>query len=394
MKSIMIDSVVEGRLSAHLGGDLPDLDTIVVFEATVLSTRPLSKDGTIWENATITRATLGEMAGILAEGTQVPLHTLHMQGEELPVGRFFYAEAFDLNDGHSELRALFYLPKTETKLIADIEAGVIQALSVGISTKTLLCSECGFDYLSADADYINLIERTCDKGHEIGKDGIHAVGAGLKRWRETSLVSIGASKDAAIHSRSKTRLSPAQQHRLAASEGSKDITLVATIQSSKEIDMTLAEFTVELTASNSAKVTAEAATEVATAGLTAATETIVGLQAQIADLTTQLAAADNAEQLALLIAERDTAVASAAVAVEAAASPLVFLQDQAVKALIASGQKSPGAPETIAECIAAIESSSTNLVNLMANAGKSSAADAIGNAAKGNTSLDAFRVNR
>jgi hypothetical protein len=394
MKSITIDSVVEGRLSAHLGGDVPALDSIVVFEATTLTTRPLSKDGTIWENATVTRTTLGEMAASLNGGALVPLHTLHLQGHELPVGRFFYAETFDTTDGHTELRALFYLPKTEEKLIADIEAGVIQALSVGISTTSLLCSECGFDYLAAGSDFIHIIERTCDKGHEIGVDGVHAIGAGLKRWRETSLVSIGASADAAIHARSKSRLSPAQQYRLAASEGSKDITLVATIQRLKDTEMTAAEFTAALTASAEAKVRAEVALTAAQAETVTAAETVVGLQAQVTDLTAQLAAASDADVSASLIAERDTAVASVASANAEAATTLAFLQSQATKALIASGSANPVAPETIADCITSIETSSINLVNLMANAGKSLAADAIANDAKSMPALGAFRVKR
>ena len=387
MKSIPIDANIESHIRSHFGGDAPAFNDIVVFEATVLSTRPLDKDGTIWERARNTRATLAEMAEWVNGGNQVPLHTNHLQGYEMPVGRFFYGEVFDLPDGHSELRALFYLPKSETKFISDIETGVIQALSVGISHKAILCSECGWDYLSEESDYVNLIERVCANGHEIGKDGVHAVGAGLKKWRETSLVSLGASKDAAIHSRSKTRLTPAQQIRLAASDGSKDITLVATIKSDpEELEMDLSALVEKVEKGAVELNAAQTALKASQTELQASQARVAELEAALQEAESKLSA--NAEASA----KTEELTASLTAATEASETALTFLQDQAVKALVASGTTNPEAPKTIADCISAIETSGKLLANLFAGAGNSVAADA-GTGVSGTPStLAAFKV--
>lgn len=385
MKSINIDATIEERLRAHFKGDAPNFNDIVVFEATVLSTRPLNKDGTIWEKARNTPATLHEMAEYLNAGNQVPMHTNHLQGYEMPVGRFFYGEVFELQDGISELRALFYLPKTEAKFIADIEAGVIQALSVGISHKAILCSECGWDYLGDESDYVNLIERTCANGHEIGVNGVHAIGAGLKKWRETSLVSLGASPDAAIHSRTKTRLSPAQQVRLAASDGSKDITLIATITDQKDTEMDPKEFIASLDAKSTEIAELKASASAKDAELKASNDRVTALEAENTELKTKLEAAEDSKKVEEL-------TASLTEAKDTADKSLSFLQDQAVKALVASGQTDPKAPENVADCIAAIETSGKNLVNLFAGAGNSVSADAGQESGKAIPNLAAFKV--
>src|SRR5680860_1334153 len=120
-------------------------DDIVVFEATAVNTLPLNKTGSIFENARITRATLTHMAeSVNSKNESVPLHTLHLQGDELPVGKVFHAYVQDLADGQAELRAHFYLARSESKLIEKMNLGILDEVSIGLKSKELLCSKCGW----------------------------------------------------------------------------------------------------------------------------------------------------------------------------------------------------------------------------------------------------------
>lgn len=190
---------------------------IVVFEASVANTRPLNKMGSIFNQGRITEDTLRQMASALNSGQEsVPLHTLHMQGGELPIGKVFQAEVVQAPDGEAELRAMFYIPASETGLVERINLGIVDEVSVGVKSKALLCSKCGFDYFSADAGFENLYSMTCEAGHTVGDDGTHVKLSGLDKWMELSLVSRGAASKPKILGRTKQIMGKETYDRIAA----------------------------------------------------------------------------------------------------------------------------------------------------------------------------------
>jgi hypothetical protein len=217
-KSVVITPRIQNLIQKNNGGESVDLNSIVVFEASVLNTRPLTKPGSIFDKGRVTEDTLKQMATYLNSGGFVPLQTLHPNGDELPIGRFFYAEMLPstLGDGSSELIAMFYLPKDDDN-VPKLENGIIDEVSVGFVGQQLMCSECGWDYRSPEATYLNFFDRVCANEHTLGNDGVYLKINGLDRWTETSLVSKGAAHNAKILGRAKQRLGQEQYERLAAS---------------------------------------------------------------------------------------------------------------------------------------------------------------------------------
>lgn len=390
MKSIAITPKVIERLKANLGGETPDLNDLVVFEAMVLSSRPLSQRGSLFNKATNSRSTLVEMAEILNKGGHVPLHTLHKSGSELPIGRFFHAGVSDMADGHTELSAMFYINKKDhPELVSSIESGVIEAVSVGLVHRSLLCSECGWDYKGEDASFFNFWDQTCANDHVIGENGVHLNCVGAENWFETSLVSRGADKTASIVNRAKARLSEEERGRLAASGVPFEaFALVATQKQKDTNDMSIAELTTRLETLAGEKAVLTAQMAEANTALTAANARIAELEAAVAATP-----ADNADELTAAQTQVTELTASLDAANTEKDAALTFLKEQAVKALIASGQSDPKAPDTVAECIAAIGESKMNLVNLLANAGNSIPADA-GADKRQSVAVNAFKTRK
>lgn len=192
-------------------------DDIVVFEAAAANSKPLNKMGSIFNLGRITEDTLRQMAQSVNAGEEsVPLHTLHAQGYELPIGKVFQAEVIRLADGEAELRTMFYLPKSEASMVEKINLGIIDEVSVGLKSKALLCSKCGFDYFSAEAGFENLYSQTCENGHTVGVDGTHVKLSGLDKWMELSLVSRGAASKPKILGRTKQVMAKETYDRIAA----------------------------------------------------------------------------------------------------------------------------------------------------------------------------------
>lgn len=201
----------------RISGTTVAASDIVIFEAAVANTRPLNKMGSIFNQGRISEDTLRQMASALNSGEEsVPLHTLHMQGGELPIGKVFQAEVLQASDGEAELRAMFYLPASETSMVEKINLGIIDEVSVGLKSKALLCSKCGFDYFSAEAGFENLYSMTCESGHTVGDDGTHVKLSGLDKWMELSLVSRGAASKPKILGRTKQVMGKETYDRIAA----------------------------------------------------------------------------------------------------------------------------------------------------------------------------------
>jgi hypothetical protein len=276
-KRLEMTDEIQARIHAAAGSEI-DVTKVVVFETVAANTRPLSKRGSIFHKGVIDASLLAEMAGIPAQGG-VPLHNMHLQGMEHPVGKTFYAGITMDDMGQPELRAQFYLPLTEVDLISKLDTGVIDEVSVGIRPKHIFCSACSFDYASDKATMMNFFDQVCENDHTIGKDGVHVQLKGLDRWMELSLVSAGAADKPKIVGRTKALLGADDYQKLAATGKVPDATtLFATV---KDQPMSVPDFNklvTDLTAS---------AGQVAT--LTAANAT---LTANAADLTARLAAAE------------------------------------------------------------------------------------------------------
>lgn len=228
----------------RITGTAVEASEIAVFETSALSTRPITKTGSIFHGARPSEDLLRQMALKLNSGEEsVPLHTLHQQGSELPIGRVFQAEVISAGDGESELRALFYLPKSEEDLVQKINLGILDEVSVGVSSQQMLCSKCGFDYLGEEADFSNLWSQTCNSDHTLGEDGAHIKMIGLDKWMELSLVSRGASSKPKIMGRAKQVMGKETYDRIAASGVAPEAVVLFTGSQEKEPAMTVkAEF--------------------------------------------------------------------------------------------------------------------------------------------------------
>src|SRR5690606_17876502 len=87
---------------------------------------------------------------------------------------------------------------SEKEVLAKVDSAVVDEVSVGLLTQHAFCSECDFDYFGPEATFTNIVMATCDQGHEIGVDGVHAKLVGLVDWAELSLVGSGAARNAKV----------------------------------------------------------------------------------------------------------------------------------------------------------------------------------------------------
>lgn len=311
-------------------------EDIVVFEAAAFSTAPLSKPGSIFHGARASRALLEEMMNALNLNEQaIPIHTMHMQSIELPVGRAFHASIRDEPNGDAILIVMFYLPKDDP-LVAKINLSVLDEVSVGVKPVSGLCSKCGFDYFGADADFEHLYSQTCENDHVLGQDGTHLKLVGLDRWMELSLVSRGASNKPKILSRTKQLLEQGDYDRIAAS-GKPVEAMVLFTSTNMEIPEMPTDITPVLEAltvlttkvdAMEAKLNAEPAAPVVVEPVVPAV--VEADTAAVDALNAQLAAA-NAQ-----IADLEAAAAAAAAKEPAVIEPVVAPADLPVGGLAAS----------------------------------------------------------
>lgn len=308
-KSVNIDERVLSLIEASTG-ERPAADQIVVFEATVASTRPIIKRGSIFNGAVMSREMLVEMSSKLNSGSEsVPLHTLHRQDDELPVGRVFYSEVLPNEDGITyDLRAMFYLPASQKELVDNINLGVIDEVSVGVKSQKMLCSACGFDYLGEDADFGNFWDQTCENGHTIGVDGTHVMMLGLDSWMELSLVSRGASSRAKIAPSARQRLSRETYQRIAASGVQPEAVVLFANQKGWEEMTDLTPVLAKLDALAAASVKADELT----VKLSEIEATKVEIEAKLAEVEAQKAETDaKLSEVEAKLAEAETKLAAA-----------------------------------------------------------------------------------
>lgn len=327
MKHLPMTPALAELITKAVGVDV-DTSKLTVFETIALNTKPLpGKGGTIFEKAVVEPITLTQMVDFINAGNHIPLIADH----ELfgaPKGRFFHAGLYyDPEAGFDslEMRALFYLDETERALIDKIDAGSLDEVSVSFLSTQFLCSECGWDYFEFGTDS-NIRSHTCENGHTIGEDGVHAKLVGLNQFIELSLVVRGAADKPKIVGKSQAKLAPETAYRLAAHGFEPDALVVNASLGEENMSDLNATMVTDLVAAKTEVGVLTAQLGVKDAAITSLTSERDTAVSRVSELETELAAAKDAkpEDYETAKSERDEAVS--------------FLQEQTNHLLVASGK--------------------------------------------------------
>jgi hypothetical protein len=356
-----------------VAGTQVDPQSIAIFENVANNTLPVKQAGSIYNGSTMTAQFLAQMLAHVKAGESVPMQTFHQLNKELPLGKVFDAQIVPLDAKNSELRTLFYITRLgNAALIDGLNSGTIDEVSSTTRPANALCSaaDCGFDYLSGEADVMNWIEQTCANGHTIGKGGTHLVLSNLDRFFELSIVGLGAADHAKVLGRSKQIMARggAEYQRLAASaapQHSHAHTLLSASATHQEKPVM---------AENTGAGVAELATQ------------LVTLSTSVGTLTAELAASKGivtgitAERDALTakVTELTAAVAAGAEAAKLSADHgvmLAFLQEQHLKAQTTAGVKEPKKLDVVADLIAGLTENGKHIGLILAAGGKAAAAE-------------------
>ena len=335
MKQVEKTGEVLNALRASYGADA-NLDALTVFEVIASNSLPLRKSKGIYAGAVNTAALHADLAAWMGRES-VPVQVQH-NTETQPFGRAFHGK---VTNGGSELRALIALDNTvHPDVVAKCNSGTLDQVSIGILPKSVTCSKCGWDYLSAAATHDNFYSATCGNGHSVGEDGTHVFVNSADLFFELSLVGCGAVKGARIVGASDSVFQRSEPLRMAASATNGIQLGVEIISTPKDTSVTpemLAAYTASITDAATLKAQAaplQAALDAATVQLTAVSAELATLQAGAANVVALTAAVDVS----------NAALAEAVVALKAEANGM----------LIALGEKDPKTPDTVAELVAMI----------------------------------------
>lgn len=364
---------VLARLSKAVGKTVVEGE-YAVYECVALNTLPLRQKGTLFNGAVVQQSVLTEMSAVLQNQETIPIQLMH-DNTALPVGRAFWGETTRNNLGRPELKVQFFVSTVNPDIIAKVDDGTVDEVSVGFSPKSISCSKCGFDFLGPKASFENVWSLTCDKGHEVGKDGTYTGLSGLSMWHELSLVGKGAANGAKILPQT------AEQATALAASGygksliiqltaTKETTEMSTDDVEKGVDPTTVNtgknVTVDL-AQLTGLATAQASLVVELASAKSALEVsnakVIGLESEVAKLKAELEAPKTSDTEATL----------------------AFLKDQAAKLNVALGQKDASLPETSAELVASINLGQAKLSSLLPVGG-------VSKGAVGDSNVSAARV--
>lgn len=353
-----------------IAGDGVDVSNLPVWEAQAVNTLPLHKPGSIYHKAQMSEGMVRQVADdVNANG--LPLHTLHQQGAQLPVGRVFMGGTVANDVGLPQTSLMFYVGPDDAQLTSDLDNGIIDSVSIGCVPQCALCSECGFDYLGADSSMANVYDRTCPDGHMLGQDGVHLNLTGQANLNELSLVSKGAAANSKITPGSKSVLSDATNSRLAASGlDPRAVVLQATTSAAfatpkPTVKEPLMADTLQLDGLVDKYTTAKMDLAATAGKLTIADAAVVELTAQVAKLTAANTAFETANADPAGVAAKLTA---AEASVEVATT---FLRAQATKALTATaGDITKVDAMSVAELTATIDAAQATLSTLFPAGGK------------------------
>lgn len=348
MKQVVQTPEVVALMKAALGADINASD-FAVFEAIALNSLPLRQKHPLFDGAVAKDSLLqGVVASVNAES--VPLQVMHNTGS-LPKGRVFHAKM-----AGQEARVLFALSKTtDAELIAKVDQGLIDQVSVNLLSKQVLCSDCGWDYLGEDASVSNVYLGVCANDHALRVDGVHAELHGLSDLFEISLVGKGGARNARIVDRNSQMFASEDYQRLAAS-GHAPALLVADITPTNTKD----DDEMDLTALVADLTTQKASVITLTADVASRDALILAADAALADAQAALAEAQ------AKVDELEAAAAAEPAAAEepAAETPeavLSFLSDTFKRTAIALGDQTPVVPTDVTALIAGITAGQTKL---------------------------------
>lgn len=354
MKRIEKTGSILSTLRSAVGPDA-DVDKLVVFEAIALNARPLRKDHPLYRGAI---ADLSLMSGVVDEINREsrPIRIMHDgYSGDLNVGRVFHAQLVSGQEG-PETRSLFFLLEGSAEVDL-IDTGVVDQVSVNLLPKQVLCSSCGFDFLGAKATYDHVWSGTCDKGHVLGKNGVHAKLVGLANFVELSLVDFGGAQGARIVGPKTSVLagqltaSGLDQHALLLT-ATPDLE-TPTVPDPATPPTTPTTQTLDLTS----LVLKMAELQVKADKADALQTELTAAQTRVTELTTEVEGLRTADtQVALTAAQAATAAVQADLD-----KAMGFLKGLATRSLVASGQKDTPVPEGVADLVSLIESTQTKL---------------------------------
>lgn len=379
MKRLPLTPELVANIKAAVGPDVEVNDGFAVFESVSLNTLPLpGKRGSIFERATVSMLTLKQMSDNINNGNHLPLIHGHDMSQ-VPVGRVFKAGLSMDAAGNAELRTLWYVDPTEPALAAKIDAGSLDEVSVQFLASQILCSECGFDYRGEEADWSNFSDRTCNKGHEIGTDGVHVMLNGLEQFSELSLVTRGAASNPKILGKSQSKLTSSLQA-LAAKGFEVDELFLAASKGEFEVDMTA--ILSQLTDQIGVAATATAELKAVSAQLAASETSLEAANTRIAEL--EAATPEPAPEAAEL-AQAQTDLAAST----------TFLAELYTKLAVAAGETEVTAPTQVAELTTGIEKYQSTLTAILPVGGVAATVISNEGASKFNASIaGAFKTNR
>jgi hypothetical protein len=345
MKRIALTSEITGRLRRSLGEGV-NPDDYIVFEAIAANTRPIRQRHPVYFGARILQSTLSDMAS-LVQAESIPLYEVH-QSDVLPRGRVFDAREVD-----GELRCLFALLKSQDRdTVERIDKGIIDQVSVNFLAKRVACSECGWDYLGADAGWESWFDGVCANGHRIGEDGVHVRLEGVADFGEISLVGRGGAQGARIVQPSESVFaSHAFFQRLAASDRAAARVTICTLNTE-----TCAVDLKELTAQIAAQA-GEIATLKASIATLQASETSLKGEAETLKATAQ---AEKERADAAQAAVKDFEKAK-----QLLATAETFIKDVTKRAIIALGDQDPTVPDDIEDCIKVFDHNQAKLTAIL-----------------------------
>lgn len=365
-KRIPITPAIKAAITRINAGSEIDFEGIAVYETRTVNTKTLRKRGGLYEGARIDKVVLEEMVESLNNSVEgVPMHLMH-DTKMLNVGKAFRAQLVERGDKAWEVVSQFYVPLEESKLVAKLDTGTVDQVSVGLLAKSVMCSHCDFDWRQAQMRHISQLK--CANGHTVGKDGVHVVSTGgLEKWFELSLVDSGASTDARITSADKSTFVDEQEvYALAANNQNQHETTPALIANLGEIfneeDTDMDETKVNELIAAALSAHAESEATKLQAAVTAAEEakdvTIAELTAKVTELEGKVDA-----DAAAKLTETETKLEEATTALAAATD---FIKDEAKKAQVAAGNTNPVEVATLDEGIAKIKESGILIAKLYA----------------------------
>jgi hypothetical protein len=164
---------------------------MVVFEVVMANDKPFRKRG-LFKDARFRDGALTELTNSV-NAESIPLLTQH-DGNMLAVGRLFAAMR-----NSSEARGLIAVSSLEhPEMVAKLDSGTLDQVSVGVLPKSLTCSACGFDYMGPDATWEHFGSNTCPDGHTIGENGVHTFIESIDMFFELSVVNKGGVPGAKV----------------------------------------------------------------------------------------------------------------------------------------------------------------------------------------------------